>query len=144
VQDVAGGPPRLVTPEGLRGDFRWGPVSPDGRLVAGTGFFDGRVTLYPIEAGTPREIPGDAPGQLPVRWSADGRALFTVKGLELPIRIFRLDLASGRREGAQDIVPADPAGLGGAPLVQITADGRAWVCTYARSLTDLYLAEGLR
>jgi serine/threonine protein kinase len=143
VQDVEGGAPRRVSPDGATDDRHWGPVSPDGRLVAATRSSDGRVALHPVEGGVPREVPGEAPGQLPIRWSADGRSLFTV-GRGLPVRIHRLDVATGRRELLREIAPADPAGVGGWPQVQITPDGRSYACTYVRRLSDLYLAEGLR
>ena len=142
VLDMEGGPPTALVRHEVQGDIAWGPLSPDGRWVAATALDSGRVTLHPVGPGTPRVIPGEGPGDHPIRWSADGRSLFVLR--LSPTRIFRLDLASGRREVWQEITPPDAAGLGGAPQVQVTADGRAWVASHVRSLTDLYLAEGLR
>ena len=54
IQDLAGGPPRPITPEGV---FVFGNVvSPDGRFVAGSTGTETRI--YPIDGGDPRSIPG--------------------------------------------------------------------------------------
>jgi len=50
---------------------------------------------------------------------------------------------TGRKEVWKELLPPDRAGVVWMdPLV--TPDGRGYVYTYHRHLTDLYLAEGLR
>jgi hypothetical protein len=44
----------------------------------------------------------------------------------------------------KELFPSDPAGLIGFPTAQITPDGAAYAFSYARSVNDLYLAEGIR
>jgi hypothetical protein len=54
-----------------------------------------------------------------------------------------MDVASGRKERWMDLAPPDRAGvIWMDPLV--TPDGRAYVYTYHRLLSDLYLVLGLK
>jgi len=85
------------------------------------------------------------PGDAPVRWSADGRSIWVLGGERPPMRIFQLDVATGRRTLSREIVNADPAGLVADYLrLLISADGKSYVYGYARTLSDLYVAEGVR
>ena len=59
------------------------------------------------------------------------------------MRILKVDVRTGRKETWKELMPPDRAGVVWMdPLV--TPDGRGYVYTYHRLLTDLYLAEGLR
>src|SRR5262249_29180699 len=57
---LAGGRPRPISEEGVTGARGCAP-SPDGRYVPGFSTADGKIRLYPLEAGEPRDIPGSAP-----------------------------------------------------------------------------------
>ena len=89
-------------------------------------------------------IEGLAEGEFPVQWSADGRSLFVYRIGDVPARIFRLDLSTGRRELWRELVPPDLAGANVIPNVQITPDARAYGYSYGQVLSDLYLVEGLK
>ncbi|HET7294417.1 MAG TPA: protein kinase [Vicinamibacteria bacterium] len=138
VMDATGGEPRAVTPEGVVADA----ISPDGLRVAARDAAN-RVLLHSVEGGEPQVVPVDPePGQIAV-WSADGRSLFVTHSERMLIRVFRLDLSSGRREAWREITPGDPAGIVHlSPL--LCADGRSYVYSYWRSLGSLYLVDGLR
>jgi hypothetical protein len=143
VQDVEGGAPQPVSAEGVRVPFYSKPVSPDGRFTAALDA-QGRVILQPLDGGTPQVVEGLAPGDVPIRWSGDGAALYVFRFGELPGRIQRFDLATRRKELAAELVPSDPAGAGHIISVQITPDGQAWAYSYRQNLADLYLVGGLR
>ena len=143
VREIEGGRARPITPEGIRLYFNGNAISPDGKLVTAIDPQD-RAVLYPIAGGEPRPIPGIAEGELPVRWS-DATSLFVVsRSGELPARISRVDLATGRRELWKQLTPLDPAGVFSIDPVLITPDGKAYVYSYRRMLSELYLVEGLR
>jgi hypothetical protein len=55
-----------------------------------------------------------------------------------------VEVASGRREPWKELQPADAAGVEEIGDVLLSADGLSYVYTYHRSLTDLYVGEGLR
>jgi hypothetical protein len=89
-------------------------------------------------------IEGLAEGEFPVQWSADGRFLFVYRIAEVPARVFRLDLLTGRRELWKELIPPDQAGTSDIGNLQITADGRAYAYYYGQVLSELYLVEGLK
>ncbi len=143
VQDLAGGAPRPVTAEGAGAGFHGVVVSADGRFATGPAPGSG-FARYPLEGGSPLPIEGLAEGEFPVQWSADGRSLFVYRIGDVPARIFRLDLSTGRRELWKELTPPDLAGANVIPEVQITPDGRAYAYYYGQILSDLYLVEGLK
>ena len=55
----------------------------------------------------------------------------------------RLDLATGSRTPWLTIAPTDSAGLRYA-TVAITSNGKYWVLSTAKLLTDLYVVDGLK
>ncbi len=139
LRDFAGGKPRPLTPEGYSGI---GISAPDGKwtIVRGP---DRRRYLYPIAGGEPTPIPGVEPRDGIDQRSADGRYLFIHRNGETPLKTFRLEIATGKKELWKTIVPSDPAGvwsLGGAP----TPDGESYLYGFIRTLSDLYLVEGVR
>jgi serine/threonine protein kinase len=140
LQDLAGGAAKPVTPEGVEARL----LSPDGRsLVIRT---PEGLALTPLEGGPSRPIPGVAPGDRPLGFTADGRFLFLrPEGLaDLPARVFRLEVATGRREIWKELMPGDPAGLTHLTPTAISEDGNTVLFDYGRALADLYLAEGLK
>jgi Tol biopolymer transport system component len=141
LRDFAGGKPRPVTPEGYR-MFRHG-VSPDGRFVIVTGP-DQRIYLYPLGGGEPTPLPGSAPGDIPDRWTADGRAVYVHRRDQMPAKVYLLDVATGRKELWKELIPADAAGVTQIAFVVPTPDGRSYVYSYLRLLSDLYVVEGLK
>ena len=63
--------------------------------------------------------------------------------MELPFRVFRVELSNGRREPWRTITPQDPAGLWAADLM-LMPDGNSYAYNCKRLLSDLYLVEGLK
>jgi dipeptidyl aminopeptidase/acylaminoacyl peptidase len=146
VLNLTGGRPRPVTPPDVFPRWVSHGLSPDGRSIAALDPA-GNAFLYPVEAGAdprPRPIPGILAGEEPVRWTADGRELFVRKRIELPNRVYRLDVTTGRRELSRELMPADPDGVSEVLCVVLTPDGRNYAYSYLRILTELYLVEGLK
>jgi hypothetical protein len=97
-----------------------------------------------VDGGDSRPIAALLPGEFPLRYTADGRAIYVWKRGDLPARISRLDLESGRREVWKDLLPADPAGVERISNVLVTPDGKGYAYCYARLLSDLFVVEGLK
>ena len=137
VQDIEGGPPRPVTPEGNHSQV----LSPDGRVLAVLDP-ERKILLYPLEGGAPTTAPGPPePGALD-SWSDDGRSIYVTEKQEKTAKFFRRDLATGRREPWTEITPADPAGF--LFFNPILGPDRSYVYSYGRALSTLYLVQGLR
>ncbi|HEY4565205.1 MAG TPA: hypothetical protein VIJ36_19645, partial [Thermoanaerobaculia bacterium] len=145
VQDLAGGRIRPLTPPGTSIPYGYisKPISPDGRQVAALDA-DGRMWIFPMEAGLPRLAPGFIPGDELLRWSADGRAVFLWRSSDSPLRIFRLDLATGEKTLFREIRFPDPAGIYTTTTLVMTPDGGSYAYSYGRMLSTLYLVEGLK
>jgi hypothetical protein len=58
---------------------------------------------------------------------------------ELPARVFRLEIDTGRRHLWKIFTPLDSAGVGSISSVLVTPDGRASVYSYEQTLSELYL-----
>jgi Tol biopolymer transport system component len=141
VQDVNGGAASAITDATAQAIL----VSPDGKLVAAVGA-EGTLELLPVDGGEPREIRGALPGDELIQWSADGRFLYLREPDDSVVEFFRLDLSTGRREPWKTIAAADPVGLIGIQpaAVHMTPDGKSYVYSYWRTLTELYLVDGLK
>ena len=145
VVPAAGGPVRTITPEGVAGFGGGSPlvVSSDSRYILARD--RGKVWRYPIEGGDPLPLMGLVPGDTPVRWSADGRSIWVLGGALPTIQVFELDVATGRRTLWREIATVDPAGFVRDFLrLLISADGKSYVYGYLRTLSDLYIADGVK
>jgi hypothetical protein len=100
--------------------------------------------LYPLEGGEPRPMPWLRASDWPLAWDRDGASLFLVESLEFPLRVVRLDLASGARRAWIETRPPDETAVVGAVGMELTPDGCCYVYTYLRDPGELFLAEGLR
>ncbi len=143
LQDVASGLVRPVSPHGVSLLFYSHVIGPDSRVVAARGP-DQKIHLYPLDPGDVREISGLAPGEEPIRWSADGRLLYVYRPGELPTRVSKLDVATGRREPWRDLLPPDSAGVVSIRPPAIAADGSVCVYSYSRFISELFIVKGLR
>jgi hypothetical protein len=140
----SGAPPRPLSPEGGVG----GPVSPDGRWVAGTAAGGGLV-LWAVDGGPARRLGGGTAGDQLIRWSADGRWIYVRRDhvwhrSEAQAWIDRIEVATGKREPWKVLAPADPAGVHSIGSVLVTPDGRGYAYSVHASIGSLYLADGLR
>jgi Tol biopolymer transport system component/predicted Ser/Thr protein kinase len=142
VIDVATGSSRPVSPEGVI-SYAWRELSPDGRTAIALAA-DGTPTLYPIEGGEPRPLPGATRDDVPIRWTADGRGVYVQRGRELPPRVDRIDVASGERRLWKELPLPDPAGVMTVGPIRLSADGDSYVYSYRRAADDLMVATGAR
>ncbi len=140
-QDSSDGKPVPISPEGI--DPLVLVLSPDGQQVVGIGP-DEKAYFYPVAGGEPRAVPGIEPGEQPIQWSADAKAIYFYKPGDLPARVYRLDLSTGHRTLWKELMPSDSAGVSRIGPILITPDGRACLYGYHRILSDLYLVEGLK
>ena len=137
-QDVAGGPPRPIGPEGFFGRV----ISPDGKFIAARNR-DRSAFLLPVEGGEPRPLPGGPLEGRILRFDTAGTGLF-LGSLDAPMKIGRYDIASGRREPWREIAVADPVGFRAFNRVVLTPDGKSYAYTFARALSRLYVVSGLK
>ena len=143
VQGLADRLARPVSGPGLHFPFPCRAVSPDGSSIAALDR-EGRPVIQPVAAGEPRPVGGTRPGDIPIRWSADGKALYLFRRDELPARVTRADLSAERTSLVAEIAPTDRAGVRPLIGIQLTPDGRFCAFSYSQTLSNLYVAGGLR
>jgi Tol biopolymer transport system component/predicted Ser/Thr protein kinase len=141
VQDISGGKPKAISPEGV--DAQNFAISPDGQMIVGIGP-DQKGYLYPAAGGEPRPVSGMEPGDIPINWSQDARSIYLYRTGEVPAKAYRLELATGKKTVWKQIAPLDPTGVSTIGPILMTPDGKTYVYGFHRTLGDLYLVEGLR
>ncbi|MBV8053397.1 MAG: PD40 domain-containing protein, partial [Acidobacteriaceae bacterium] len=140
-QDSPDAPPVPISPEGI--DPLVLVLSPDGQQVISIGA-DQKAYSYPVSGGEPHVIQGVNPGEQPIQWSADGKAIYVFKPGDLPAKVYRLDVSTGQRSLWKELIPSDAAGVSRLGPIVITPDGKSCLYGYHRILSDLYLVEGLK
>ncbi len=139
VQSIEGGAPRPVTPEGTSG----GIVSPDGKQILVEENEKG-LMLYPVEGGAGRPVSGSTPEDSVVQWRSDGKSVLVTTFFDVPARIAKLDLATGRRDPYLTLGPPNPTGAVRVDGIAVSEDGRSHAYTVRRMSSHLFLVSGAR
>ena len=140
--NVETGAAKPVSPEGVTPVLYAQILSPDGKSVLAFGP-DGRPGVYSTENGAQKPIPGIEPGEQPIGWTADAGSIYAYRPA-VPARVFRIELASGKRTLWKELSPADPVGIFFIRPPHIAYDGKSYAYNYGRILSDLYVADGLK
>ena len=142
VQDIDGGKPQPVTPEGVDGPFG---IAPSGEKFFGTDTNQVAMLCF-ANGSTPKPIPGVGAQDAILGWCADNQSVFVGRRGEWPFRIYKLEVVTGQksREPVITISPTDLAGVGDTLEVFVTPDGRSYLYQIKRNLSDLFVAEGLK
>jgi eukaryotic-like serine/threonine-protein kinase len=128
-----------VTPEGVT----LGMLSPDGRQVVGLSAESG-VTVYSLDGRPPRPVRGIDPGETVIRFSPDSRGLWVGRMRELPVRVERLDLATGARSAVVSLMPPPQIGLLMVNVASIADDPRAHVYVVNVRQSRVFELKGMR
>lgn len=136
LQEVNGGASHPVTPEGTRD----GRLSPDERQILARGP-DGSFLVYPIDGGEAQPVKWLAREDKVIHWSADGKSVLVARGREVPCRVERVDLDTGRRELFREIVPGNLTGLTAIYPTFVTDDEQSYVYKFVRQTSVLFMSE---
>jgi DNA-binding winged helix-turn-helix (wHTH) protein len=139
VQDLDGGKPRAVTPEGVT----WCLPSPDGKWIAARDMATKLGRLYPLDGGEQRAIPGLMPRE-GFSWTSAPKFMYVSQSGQTSVKIYRLNVATGQRQLFKEVTPTDVTGLCGLNRIILSGDGRSYIYGYTRLLSDLYLVKGLQ
>jgi eukaryotic-like serine/threonine-protein kinase len=138
-QTLDGAPPKAFGPE----DFRGVRVSPDGQNVMGR------------KSGQPWVLPRSGEGQgqaltsvkadeLVMGWTADGQSVYVADSNSMEPKVYTLNLKTGERKLHHQNAPADPSGVPGVNGGLTTPDGSFYMFDVSRTLSYLYVVEGLK
>jgi hypothetical protein len=121
--------PAPLTGEGVAGSFA---IHPDGRAVA---VIDGdRLLAIELPGGPPRVVATGVFDHAICGW---GEALFVRRRGELPVRVSRVDPATGAHAPAFAIAPP-PLGLRGVDVVAVDDAGDGYAYSFGQELSRLY------
>lgn len=140
IYDLQTGKMAPATPEGTTGGGAL--ITPDQTAML-TRTPDAGI-LYPFNGGEPQKVAALQKGDALLNWTSDGHGVFVGHGEKLPAVIERVDLASGQRTVWKEITPPDPSGIAGLINIIITPDGKTYIYTYRRVLSDLYRISHLQ
>ena len=127
--------------------FQWPshPVSPDGKEAVLRNS-DGILFLVSLEEKRePKRLDGAEPGEIPMRWSGDGKSIFLYRMFgTLPATVYKLDISTGRRQPWKQLdVPEHPFRLY-IVSAQIAPNGQWYAFSYAIVSSELYLMENTK
>ena len=106
-------------------------------------------------AAPPRVLSFLSTEDSPLQWSPDSRFLYVLRAspwTDTPAQIYqtmearidRVDVVTGERTLWKTIKPADPVGLEAINNLFVTLDGRTYCYGYLRTLSDLFVIDGLK
>jgi Tol biopolymer transport system component len=130
---------RPFTPVGVK---LYPAVSRDGKFAAGVGA-DRRTYLFPLDGGTAQSVAVHDDERV-LNWSSDQKSLYVAAPGETESSIYLVDIATGRRQLFRVISPLDKTGVSYIGPGYVTPDGRYYVYSYNRPISQLFVVEGLR
>jgi eukaryotic-like serine/threonine-protein kinase len=139
VQMLDGTTPKALAPENFRGTA----VSPDGKSILG---HKDRVTWIVPMSGTE---PGQALSSVKsieaaLGWSAGDHSIYVGDASSLPAKVYTMDIKTGERKLHHELAPADASGVPTIGGTVITPDGTFYLYDVPRTLSYLYVVEGLK
>lgn len=90
----------------------------------------------------PRPVPGLTPADILALWSADGQSALVYRRGELPYRLERVDLATGRRTLFKEFAPVDRTGLLSLREIFVTDDLRSYAYTAYYQVSSRFVSDG--
>ena len=141
VGDLSGGTPRRVAHDRFVISLTAAGITPDGtRFVARAS--DGRLHLVPFDGSAPRPV-SDNENEIFAGFDGDDAA-FVWSPTQFPVTVERLDLRTGRRQPWRRLGPTDGVGVVPMTYLRVAPQGRALVYTFQRTLSELFVVDGLR
>lgn len=135
IQEVAGGAPKGVTPEGYNDGF----VSSDSKSILALGP-DQKYVILPIDGGEPKATPLVYPDVV-LNWETDDRSVLAFRDGDIPCTVDRVDLESGNRTPCVKITPSDLHGLQSILPTDVTDAQSSYVYVLSRTLSSLFVSE---
>lgn len=117
-----------------------GVVSQNSQQVAAS---DGRGDLVILSIGgqvIARPLPGTP--LIPLQWDMEGKSIYVRRPNPLAPTVYKLDLAGGSLTEFVTSTPKDITGVIRFAKALLTPDGKSYVSSYVRQLSELYFVSG--
>ena len=136
--DLEGGKPQPLGPP----DFTGAAVAKDGKRIAGRNA-SGEVVVFDGETQKAQVVPAIGPQEGFDKWTEDGKALLVSSGTPSAARMYRVEVATGKRILLQTVELSEKAGSVLKLRLQYAETSKAYVYDTRRILGTLYVVEGL-
>jgi len=141
IQMLDGTAPKAFGPE----DFRGVDVSPDQKSVMGRRRNDRTTWVIPMSGADPGQpLASVKPGEFATGWTSDGLSIYLMDSSTMPAKVYVMDVKTGQRKLHHENAPADPSGVPQAGGGLVTPDGKFYMYDVPRTLSYLYVVEGLK
>ena len=94
------------------------------------------------DAGQP--LPSVKSVEFPIGWTGDSLSIYVMDLSTMPAKVFVLDVKTGQRKLHHENAPADPSGVPQIGGGLVTPDGMFYMYNVPRTLSYLYVVEGLK
>ena len=142
VQNIDGGAPRAVTPEGTDDGLFLTIRHTDYVCARDT---VGIVRLYPIDGGEPKTVTSVNKAERVVGASPDSDIIYvSTDSSAVARKIVKVNVTTGQRQPFVTVSPNDPAGVLGMFQPIFTSDQKQYVETQVREFSVLFVASGLK
>jgi serine/threonine protein kinase/Tol biopolymer transport system component len=139
IQNISGGAPTPVTPEGTSD----GLISPDGKSILAVGA-ESKHIIFPVAGGAGQPVEWLAPNETVIDWTADSRAVLTFHRSEIPARVEKVDLATGHRTTVCELATGNRTGALQVINAAFSADGKSYAYAYLNNISHLARIEGVK
>jgi eukaryotic-like serine/threonine-protein kinase len=134
-----GSAPKAFGPD----DFQGTLVSPDGKYVLGKK--NGAFVILPFAGGqTPQALPFVQADEVPLEWAADGESIYVARISSTSVKVDVVNLKTGQRRLHHQHAPGDLSGVAFISPGHITQDGKFYLYGVGRTLSFLYVVDGLK
>src|SRR5258706_6156056 len=139
--DLKTGDAKPITPEGMTGVN----LSSDGRSVAVLAP-DGKWGVWPLGGGGFRPIPGLNSKNYVTGWTPDRKSVYVSSSHQRDrvATVYRVDIATGKMELWKTFSAGTNVGITGVGGPRLSSDGTAYAYVYSQSMSEAYVAKGLR
>ena len=103
-----------------------------------------RPWLYDLKSGEAEEAQGLTEDDLPTQWTPDGHSVYVMEKSPNPLKISLVNVSSGQRTAWKEIAPSDPSGVLSVDNFHVTPDGKTYIYSVRRVVSDLFLVKGLK
>ncbi len=137
--DTKGGAPHVITPAGFHALNGERMLSPNGKTVLVTD--DSRWWLFPIGGGEGRAVLGLKPDDVIAGWTPDGQSVYASAQTLPPVKVDRVELATGHREFCCQFSPPDTTGIFAMGPVILTPNKDLYGYGFGRITSSLYVMD---
>jgi hypothetical protein len=83
-------------------------------------------------------------GFTPIQWSEDSSAIYAYRAGELPVRIYQVNMVTGKKTVLQELLPGALSGVVNVAPVVTNRSASRIAYSYYQDLSVLYVMSGLR